>query len=193
MPHGRTSALIVGMNVLRSWLQDPLFGHAAAIFVIATAAIGAGAVLRRAIHAHVPRLAIQPLLLVSKYLLVGIAGLMILGRFFDLGGVWGAVTTVLAMVGVGFIAVWSVLSNAMCTFVLIFSRPFRVGDHVELVGDKVEGRVVDLTLIYTTLRADDGALVRIPNNLFFQRVVRCREGTARIELEDQLKRQGPAA
>jgi small-conductance mechanosensitive channel len=177
------------MDFLRNHLNDPLVSHGAAILVIIAVALMVGAASTRAIRAHVPRLAMQPIELVTKYLLLIVAGLMILGRFFDLSGVWGAVTTILAMVGVGFIAVWSVLSNAMCTFVLIFSRPFRVGDKVELLGaERVEGRVVDLTLIYTTLRAEDGALVRIPNNLFFQRVLRCKEGEAHIELEDQLKR-----
>jgi small-conductance mechanosensitive channel len=179
------------MNILREQLSDPVVRHILAIAIISVIALSLGAMLRRAIAAHVPRLAVGPLTLVTRYLLFVIAALIIFGRFYDLTGVWTALTTVLAMVGVGFIAVWSVLSNTMCTFVLIFARPFRVGDEVELPSEQISGRVVDLTLIYTTLKSSDGSLVRVPNNLFFQKVVRCREGTMQVELEDQLKRSEP--
>ena len=46
-----------------------------------------------------------------------------------------------------------------------------MGDEVELLPDPVRGRVTDLNLFFTTLATDDGRLVQIPNNLFFQRVV----------------------
>jgi small-conductance mechanosensitive channel len=176
------------MVSLREWLSDPVVRQVVAVLLIFIVAAFARAAVNRAIVARVPQLARRPLDLIGKYGIGLIALLLIFGRFYDLSGVWGAVSTILAMVGVGFVAMWSVLSNTMCTFVLILSRPFRIGDHVELVGDAASGTVVDLTFIYTTLRAEDGSLLRIPNNLFFQKIMRCREGRSQIELEEQLKR-----
>ena len=93
---------------------------------------------------------------------------------------WTALTGFTAVAAVAFFAIWSVLSNMFCA-VLIFSLgPFRMGDVVEVVesADKpgVKGRVVAINLFYTTLQDlsenADGALVQVPNSLFFQKAVR---------------------
>jgi small-conductance mechanosensitive channel len=105
---------------------------------------------------------------------------------------WTMLTTVGALVGIGFFAVWSVLSNWLCTFVILVTRPFAIGDDVEFVGDPVRGRVVDLNFIYTTLRTDDGGTLQIPNNLFFQKVLKRRRGNASVSLAAQLNRNDAA-
>ncbi|QYM78222.1 mechanosensitive ion channel family protein [Horticoccus luteus] len=122
--------------------------------------------------------------------LIAIAALvLILNVFgFSLGGLWTILSTVLAMVAIGFVAVWSVLSNTLCTFIILLSRPFAIGDEVGFAGEDVKGRVEDMNFIYTTLRCDDGSLLQIPNNLFFQRVVRRRPSSAPVSLETQLNR-----
>lgn len=104
--------------------------------------------------------------------------LMILDRFGVSGTVlWTAFTGFAAVAAVAFFAAWSVLSNIFCTLLIFTTRPFRLHDHVELLesGDKpgLKGQVVDINLIYTTLREEaDGQVLQVPNNLFFQRVVR---------------------
>lgn len=99
----------------------------------------------------------------------------------------------MAMVAIGFVAVWSLLSNLLCAFVLTAFRPFRIGDEVEIVPENVKGRVVDLTLLYTSLRTPEGDFFRVPNNLFFQKIFRCRPGKTTTELGDQLMQDEPAA
>ncbi|MFH7319659.1 hypothetical protein ACHHRT_03495 [Desulfurivibrio sp. D14AmB] len=64
--------------------------------------------------------------------------------------------TVAGMVAIGFIAVWSVLSNVMCALLLAATGAFRVGDEVEVIepagSDKgLRGRVRGFNLMYTTL------------------------------------------
>ena len=94
---------------------------------------------------------------------------------------WTAFTGFAAVGAVVFFAAWSVLSNIFCTLLIFTTRPFRLGDLVEIVenGEKpgFRGRVVDINLIYTTLEEHGGAygggnLVQIPNSLFFQRALR---------------------
>lgn len=96
-------------------------------------------------------------------------------------------TTVLAMIAIGFVAVWSLLSHVMATFILMITKPFRVNDVIGFVGEEIKGEVVDLTLFYTTLRAEDGDEFRIPNNLFFQKSLRITKGKGKVELAEQLK------
>lgn len=94
---------------------------------------------------------------------------------------WTAFTGFAAVGAVAFFAAWSVLSNIFCAMLIFTTRPFRLHDHIELLenGEKpgLKGRVVDINLIYTTLRevdpAHDGAVLQIPNSLFFQRTTRC--------------------
>ena len=94
--------------------------------------------------------------------------------------VWTAVSGLLALIAVGFIAVWSVLSNAMCSFLLMIFKPFRIGDMVEIIdsaaGPNVGGRVTDVTLMFVVLREESGqgdggpaSLIQVPNNVFFQK------------------------
>ena len=93
---------------------------------------------------------------------------------------WAAFTGFAAVAAVAFFAVWSVLSNIFCAFLIFSTRPFRLHDHIELIdsADKpgLKGRVIDINLVYTTLEeAIDGApasTLRVPNSLFFQRSVR---------------------
>jgi small-conductance mechanosensitive channel len=93
---------------------------------------------------------------------------------------WTAFTGFAAVGAVAFFAAWSVLSNLFCALLIYTTRAFRAGDLVELVenGDKpgLKGRVVDINLVYTTLResGDDtaGTSLQLPNSLFFQRALR---------------------
>ena len=90
----------------------------------------------------------------------------------------------MGLIAIGFVAVWSVLSNIACSLMLVIFKPFRIGDTIEIVetaaGPNVAGRVTDLTLMYVVLREEqaDGTvqMVQVPNNLFFQKLVRRRAG-----------------
>jgi len=65
-----------------------------------------------------------------------------------------------AGLGVG-IALQGVLSNVMAGLTIIFTKPFRVGEYIELVG--VHGDVVAIELFSTTLLHPDRSRVVIPN------------------------------
>lgn len=98
---------------------------------------------------------------------------------------WTAFTGFAAVGAVAFFAAWSVLSNIFCTFLIFTTRPFRLGDQIELLenGEKpgLKGVVTDINLIYTTLHEvggpSEGTLMQIPNSLFFQRGLRRWRGS----------------
>jgi small-conductance mechanosensitive channel len=95
------------------------------------------------------------------YLLVVFAGLDLLG--VNLGGLLlgGAVTGV--VVG---IAAQQTLGNIFAGMVLLFVRPFVVGDYIVLrsgpLGGEYSGRVADVGLFYVDLVTADGP-VKLPN------------------------------
>jgi small conductance mechanosensitive channel len=65
-----------------------------------------------------------------------------------------------AGVGIG-LALQGVLSNLVAGLVIIFTKPFRVGEYIELLG--VEGQVTSIALFATTLLHSDRSRVVIPN------------------------------
>lgn len=120
-----------------------------------------------------------------------VGALLVLQQFGLLEYAWTTLTAFLAMVAVGFVAVWSVLSNFFCALILMIARPFDVGDTVEFVGDNARGKVIQFNLLYTTVRdADDETqVIQIPNNFFFQKMIRRRMGQATVSLDQQLKQK----
>lgn len=111
---------------------------------------------------------------VARWLILGglsVAALLALG--IDLQGLWSTVVAALSLVAIGFVAMWSILSHMLASILIVVFRPFEVGDRIEIVGDDpVLGEVMDLNPVYTTLRAEDGATLQVPNNLFFQKAVK---------------------
>jgi len=98
----------------------------------------------------------------------------------------------LALVAIGFVAVWSILSNALCALMLMLTRPFDVGDTIEIVPDGIKGKVVNFSLLFTTLRETEARVIQVPNNTFFQKAIRCEEGDREVGLDEQLLRESDA-
>jgi len=130
---------------------------------------------------------------VLRWLIRIITVVLVLGVFgFELGGLWAMISTVLAMVAIGFVAVWSLLSHTSATVLLVILRPFHVGDDIELPSESVAGRVIDLNFFFTTLLDHEGKEWRVPNNLFFQKVVKRSRNHHRLSLAHQLNSPDPA-
>jgi small-conductance mechanosensitive channel len=135
---------------------------------------------------------IAPLHRAVRWLIVGATLVVLLGIFgFNLGGLWAVFSTIFALVAIGFVAMWSVLSNTLCTLIILIFRPFAVGDEIEFAGEPVRGRVIDLNFIYTSVQCEDGSTMQIPNNLFFQKVLKRRHGQGGISLAAQLNAREP--
>ncbi|MFA7624463.1 MAG: mechanosensitive ion channel domain-containing protein [Pusillimonas sp.] len=128
-----------------------------------------------------PRHLVLPTVAIARWVIIITAALLVLGRLGVSATVlWTAFTGFAAVAAVAFFAAWSVLSNIFCAILIFTARPFRVGDHVEILDTAekpgAKGEVVDIGLLYVTLRdstpENQGALLQIPNALIFQRVVR---------------------
>jgi small-conductance mechanosensitive channel len=70
---------------------------------------------------------------------------------------------------VGF-AARSTLGNAVAGVTIAFSQPFRLGDEVELRGER--GTVEDITLLFTVIRLWDGKRMIVPNETLSTEVVK---------------------
>lgn len=130
-----------------------------------------------------------------KWAIIAATFLLVLQQFgIQINSLWALVSTLLAMVAIGFVALWSVLSNLLCTLMLIIFHPFRIGDEVELIDPAMtagsKGRVRNINLIFTVLDARDNengqSTLHIPNNLFFQKILRITKGCHTHSLDKQI-------
>jgi len=91
------------------------------------------------------------------------------------------------LVGAGFLgivvgfAARQTLGSLLAGFVLMFSRPFEIGDWV-VVGDEAEGVVTDITIINTRLENFDGEFIVIPNDRVADRPITNRSQKGRLRL-----------
>lgn len=126
-----------------------------------------------------------------RWFIMGTAIIMVLERVGVSATVlWTAVSGFVAVAAIAFFAIWSVLSNLLCAVLILTVGPFRLGDVVEIVESFekpiVKGRVVAINLLYTTLMEEmeggTGAVVQVPNSLFFQKAVRRWRGADTLSL-----------
>ena len=90
----------------------------------------------------------------------------------DMNGVWTLMVSVATIIGVGFLATWTLISNFTASFFITIWRPFHLGQVVEILPDNLKGRVIDRNLMFTALREENGSVIEVPNSLFFQKVFR---------------------
>ncbi|WP_225741289.1 mechanosensitive ion channel family protein [Halorussus halophilus] len=93
------------------------------------------------------------------------------------------------LVGAGFLgivvgmAARQTLGALLAGFVLMFSRPFEIGDWIQI--DEEEGIVTDISIVNTRIQTFDGEYVMIPNDIVSgdKIVNKSRKGRLRIEVE----------
>jgi small conductance mechanosensitive channel len=94
-----------------------------------------------------------------KLLIIGFIGVMALGQM----GV--QITPLVAGIGVAGVgaslAMQGLLGNLVAGLTIIFTKPFTIGEYIELLG--VYGQVTDIALFSTTLLHTDNSHVVVPN------------------------------
>jgi small-conductance mechanosensitive channel len=172
------------MHPLVAWFDQanvslPLLLATVALILFALIAILAlNRLLRgwlRRVEATVP-LSYETVLTLTRAVSIGlwlVTGLLVLNLWgISVSGLWTLLASAVAVVGVGFLAVWTMVSNVTASFFISLWRPFRLGQTVEILPEALKGRVIDRNLMFTILRDEGGNLLQVPNNMFFQKMFR---------------------
>jgi small-conductance mechanosensitive channel len=93
---------------------------------------------------------------------IDLSGLMVAG------GIFGIV--------IGF-ATQSVVSNAISGIFLMFDRPAKTGDLIEIPQNNIYGRLMDITIFSTRIKLFDGSVMRVPNEKVFTSEIRNVSGS----------------
>src|ERR1051326_4134518 len=112
------------------------------------------------------------------------AGILALDLWgFSVTGLWAFLVSISTVIGVGFLATWTMISNVTANLLIAVLRPSRLGDTIEIIPENVKGQVVDRNMMFTALRERAGTTLHVPNNLFFQKLFRVTEQDAQNSFE----------
>ena len=171
-------------NISTEWLIDGATSIAVALLVLLAGWMLADIVSRR-LHLwllRVPRVdtTIAPVVgELSRYAIIAVTIVMVLGQF---GVQTASILAILGAIGLAIaLALQGTLSNMAAGIMLLWLRPFNVGEYID--GDGVAGTVVQIGLFATRLRTYDGVYVFCPNSrLWNARITNfSREKTRMIE------------
>jgi small-conductance mechanosensitive channel len=107
----------------------------------------------------------------SKYIIYGAAFLLVL-YVFELNDLLMGVVTAAGVSGIaiGF-AAKDLISNALSGVILMFDRPFSIGDEIEVGRWIKKGEVKSIGIRNTVLRAMDGKMISVPNSVILSEFV----------------------
>lgn len=96
-----------------------------------------------------------------------------------LAAIWGggfkqilvAFSSVLTILGIGFFAQWSMLSNITASAILFFNHPIRIGDRITIIDIEYDytGIITNISGFFLFMKTDDGKNVTIPTSLIMQK------------------------
>lgn len=107
--------------------------------------------------------------------------LLLLVGAISIMGIWGLdqkelfvfLTSTLTVLGVGFFATWSILSNITSGLLLYFNHPLHIGDHIKIMDKEapVEGILTDISMFFMHIETTDGEKITIPNSIVTQKTI----------------------
>ena len=132
--------------------------------LVITAGVFVGGWVARGVQRSLQRFALEPPVrqLISRVSRVLVLGLFTVMALQNLGIELLPLIAGLGVAGAGIaLATQGVLGNVVAGLTIIFSKPYRVGDYISIVG--VEGQVEAIALSSTTLAHVDRSRVVVPN------------------------------
>lgn len=110
-----------------------------------------------------------------------INGISIITAILFFAGIWGVersdilmyISSLLTILGIGFFAQWSLLSNITSGIILFFNHPMKIGDHIKIYDKEydIEGKITDITYFFLHVRTDDEHDVTIPNTIVLNKTI----------------------
>ncbi|CAM1334399.1 mechanosensitive ion channel domain-containing protein [Tenacibaculum aestuariivivum] len=112
-------------------------------------------IIKNAIEPHRRKIILNLFYLVY-YVFAFFLFLLILGIEFKQIGVFAS--SILAVLGVGFFAQWSILSNLTASVILFFYHPIRIGDTIKIIDKEYDltGEIKSITGFYVLLYIPEG-------------------------------------
>lgn len=96
-----------------------------------------------------------------------------------IAAIWGVkqsqmavfISSAIAVLGIAFVAQWSLLSNITAGLILFFNHPLKIGDHIKIIEKDfvIEGIISDITFFFVHIKTENKEKISIANNIFLQK------------------------
>lgn len=79
----------------------------------------------------------------------------------------------MAILGIAFVAQWSLLSNITAGLILFFNHPLKIGDHIKILEKDfvIEGIVNDITFFFIHIKTENNEKITISNTVILQKTI----------------------
>ncbi|MCF8407638.1 MAG: mechanosensitive ion channel family protein [Crocinitomicaceae bacterium] len=101
-----------------------------------------------------------------------------------LAGIWNIdrsqlmvfITSTITLVGVGFIAQWSILSNVTSSLILFFNHPMKLGQEISILDKEydIHGTLIDISFFFMYIKTQEGEIITIPNSVVLSKVIKVK-------------------
>jgi small-conductance mechanosensitive channel len=102
-----------------------------------------------------------------------------------LAGIWNIdrsqlmvfITSTITLVGVGFIAQWSILANVTSSLILFFNHPMKLGQEIQILDKEydIHGTLVDISFFFLYIKTEEGEIITIPNSVVLSKVIKIHQ------------------
>lgn len=84
------------------------------------------------------------------------------------------IASVLTVVGIAFLAQWSIISNITSTLIIFFNHQVNIGDTIEILDKEyhIEGKISDIGIFFIIIKVNDNEYVSLPSNVFMQKMIK---------------------
>jgi len=79
----------------------------------------------------------------------------------------------MAILGIAFVAQWSLLSNITAGLILFFNHPLKIGDHIKILEKDfiIEGIVNDISFFFIHIKTENNEKITISNTVILQKTI----------------------
>jgi small-conductance mechanosensitive channel len=78
------------------------------------------------------------------------------------------------VVGIAFLAQWSIISNITSTLIIFFNHQVNIGDAIVILDKdyQIEGKISDIGIFFIIIKVNENEYVSLPSNVFMQKMVK---------------------
>jgi small-conductance mechanosensitive channel len=92
--------------------------------------------------------------------------------------VGGGVAAIIVGIGIS-----NLVGNMLSAGLMLTTFPAKIGDNIYIVNDKIRGKVIEISFIYTKIITEEGTEYVVPNNAIVQGNVRITKGASSDDLQ----------
>jgi len=95
----------------------------------------------------------------------------------------GYIASLFTVIGIGFLAQWSIMSNVTSTIIIFFNHQVKIGDTIAILDKdtQIEGKISDIGIFFIIIEVDNNEFVSLPSNIFMQKMIKKTSGNKSSE------------